>query len=179
VTPILKIASIVMPPLLILAACGQRSEPSAASSAPASPPATSENVDQLLSKMEQDWVDALLKGDAAFQASLLADDYVGVAPDGRITNKAQSVEEIRSGTFKTESMSINGIKVRVFGDVAVVTYGQSEKSQFQGKDMSGRSLWTDIFVKRNGKWQIAANHGSRVDEPKKNKTLRRPNRARR
>ena len=164
---IFKIVLIGVTPLLVLAACGQGSEPTPASSAPVSASATSENVDQLLSKMEQDWVDALLKGDATFQDSILADDYIGVAPDGRISTKAQSVDEVRSGAFKTESMSINGIKVRVFGDVAVVTYGQSEKSQFQGKDTSGRSLWTDIFVKRNGKWQIAANHGSRVEEPKK------------
>ena len=163
----MKITLIVVAPLLALAACGQGSESTPAASAPASPPVTSENVDQVLSKMEQDWVAAILKGDAAFQESILADDYIGVAPDGRIDTKAQSVEEVRSGAFKAESMSIDGIKVRVFGDVAVVTYGQSEKSQFQGKDTSGRSLWTDIFVKRNGNWQIAANHGSRVEEPEK------------
>ena len=37
----------------------------------------------------------------------------------------------------------------------------------QATDTSGPTRWTDIFVKRNGKWQIAANHGSRVDEPQK------------
>ena len=164
---ILRIVLIAVTPLLVLAGCGQGGDPTPAVSPSASLSSTSENVDQVLSKMEQDWVAALLKGDAAFQESILADDYIGVAPDGRIGTKAQSVEEVRSGAFKAESMSIDGIKVRIFGDVAVVTYGQSEKSQFQGKDTSGRSLWTDIFVKRNGNWQIAANHGSRVEEPKK------------
>lgn len=158
---------IAMTSLFMLAACGQGSGPSPASSAQATPPVPNENIEQLLSKMEQDWVDALLKGDATFHESILADDYVGVGPDGRIVGKSQSVDEVRSGAFKTESMTINEVKVRPFGDVAVVTYGQSEKSQLQGKDTSGRSLWTDIFVKRNGKWQIAANHGSRVEEPKK------------
>ncbi len=90
-----------------------------------------------------------------------------IGPDGRISNKAQSVDELRSGAFKAESMSINGVKVRVFGNVAVVTYGQSENRQTLGKDSSGRTLWTDILVKRNDQWQLAANHGSRVDEPKK------------
>ena len=162
-----KVVPIAVMALLGLSACGKGSEPTPAVSATVATAASSENVEQILSKMEQDWTVALLKGDAVFHESLLADDYIGIAPDGRITNKAQSVDEVRSGAFKTESMSIDGVKVRVFGDVAVVTYGQSEKSQFQGKDSSGRSLWTDIFVKRNGKWQIAANHGSRVDEPKK------------
>jgi len=64
-------------------------------------------------------------------------------------------------------VSIDGIKVRVFGDTAVVTYGQTEKSQYKGKDSSGRTMWTDIFVKRNGKWQLVANHSSRVEAPGK------------
>ena len=164
---IFKIAAITVTPLLVSAACRQAGQSTSAASAPVSPGAASENVGPLLSKMEQDWVEALLKGDAAFQGSILADDYIGVAPDGRISSKAKSVDEVRTGAFKAESMSINGVKVRTFGDVAVVTYGQSEKSRFQGKDTSGRTLWTDIFVKRNGRWQIAANHGSRVDEPNK------------
>ena len=93
-------------------------------------------------------------------------EYADAVNAGDI-GRSQSVEEIRSGAFKAESMSIDGVKVRVFGNVAVVTYGQSEKSQTLGKDSSGRTLWTDIFVNRNGQWQLAANHGSRVDEPKK------------
>ena len=140
-------------------ACGQATE---SRSDPAS--ATNENVEQVLTKMEQDWVQALIKGDAAFHESLLADDYVGVGPSGLIRNKAESVADVRSGAGTTESMNINGVKVRVFGDVAVVTYSQTEKSQYRGKDTSGPTRWTDIFVKRNGKWQIAANHGSRVDD---------------
>jgi hypothetical protein len=121
----------------------------------------------MLSKMEQDWPDATVKGDVAFQDSIPADDYIGIMEDGSTNTKVQWIDFMRSGAFKAESMSINGIKERVFGDVAIVTYGQSEKSQFQGKDYSGQTLWTDIFLRRNGKWQIVANHGSRVSEPKK------------
>jgi hypothetical protein len=157
---------------LAFSACGKGTESTPAASIPVAAAATSENVEQVLSKVEQDWTDALVKGDAAFQERILADDYRGVGPDGRISNKAQSVDEIRSGQFKAESMSISGVTVRVFGEVAVVTYSQTEKSQTQGKDSSGLSLWTDIFVKRNGTWQIAANHGSRVAETKKVTTRR-------
>ena len=158
---------IVMTALTMLATCGQNSGPAPAPSAQVTTAEPRDNVDQLLSKMEQDWADALVKGDAAFQENILADDYVGVSPDGQISGKSQAVENVRSGAFRAEFMTIDSIKVRLFGDVAVVTYGQSEKSQSRGKDTSGRSQWTDIFVKRNGKWQIAANHGSHVEEPKK------------
>ncbi len=69
---------------------------------------------------------------------------------GVLQTKAQWIDFIRSEAFRAQSMSINGVKVRVFGDVAVVTYGQSEKSRFQGKDYSGQTLCIDIFLRRNG-----------------------------
>ncbi len=45
------------------------------------------------------------------------------------------------------------MKVRVFGNSAVVTGSETEKSSYQGKDTSGKSAWTDVWVMRNGKWQ--------------------------
>ena len=152
-------------PFLFMIGCGQgtASNPPA----PAAEVGASENVESLLSKMEQDWASALVKGDVAFSEAILADDYVGTLPEGRRITKAQDLDELRSGVFKSESMGVDGIKGRVLGDTAIVTLDQSEKSQFQGKDISGRTMWTDVYMKRNGKWQIVANHGSRVEEPKK------------
>lgn len=131
------------------------------------PVGAADSVEQTLAKMEQDWVDASLKKDTAFVDRLLADDYVGIGSDGSVWTKSMQIDVLRTGELKFDSVNIDGIKVRVFGDTAVVTYGQTEKSQYQGKDTSGRTTWTDIYVKRNGKWQLVANHSSRVEEPKK------------
>ena len=81
-------------------------------------------------------------------------------PDGQTNSKADHLEEIRTEQYKVESMTLDDIKVRVFGDTAVVTYGVTEKSVDKGKDSSGHTVWTDIFIKRNGGWQIVAEHGS-------------------
>jgi ketosteroid isomerase-like protein len=161
-----KIVLFVGVPVLLLAACGQASK-SPSINSPVTPSPIAENVEQVLSKMEQDWVGASLKKDIAFVDSLLADDYVGIGSDGSVWTKPKQIEVLRSGELKFDSVSIDGIKVRAFGDTAVVTYSQTEKSRFQGKDSSGRTMWTDIFVKRNGKWQLVANHSSRVEQPKK------------
>ena len=155
-------STLALVPLVLLVACGQSSQQAAASSTPPPAATTGDNVEQTLTKMEQDWVDAILKRDTATVDRILADDFVSTLPNGRTETKAQDIENLKSGAFTSESMTINDVKVRVFGDAAVVTLGQSEKSQQRGKDMSGRTLWTDIFVKRNGKWQIVAEHGSCV-----------------
>jgi hypothetical protein len=46
--------------------------------------------------------------------------------------------------------------VRVFGNTAVVTGSDTEKSMENGKDTSGKYVWTDVFVKQNGKWRAVA-----------------------
>jgi hypothetical protein len=58
------------------------------------------------------------------------------------------------------------IKVRVFGDVAIVTAGDVEKSTYKGKDSSGHYVWTDVYMNRNGQWQAVATQGSKVPSPK-------------
>src|SRR4051812_24155127 len=122
-------------PLFVLIACGQRTEPNAGASSAVARPETKEDVEELLSKTEQDWATALVKGDIAFTENLLADDYVGTGTDGRRLTKAETIDEFRSGAFKSESMLVDRIRVRVLGDTAVVTLDQSEKSQSRGRDM--------------------------------------------
>ena len=67
-----------------------------------------------------------------------------------------------SGENKVESQTLGEMKVRVFGDVAIVTGSDDEKSSFKGKDISGHYVWTDVFVKRNGQWQAVASQGTLV-----------------
>ena len=160
------LALVTLLPVLILDAC-RASESTSGGSASVSAVVTNENVGEMLVKMEQEWADANVRGDLEFQDRILADDYIGTMEDGSTNTKAQWIDFLRSGTVRLESVDVTGIKVRMFDNVAVVTYNQSEKSQFQGKDYSGQTLWTDLFLKRNGKWQIVAEHGSRVDAPKK------------
>jgi len=54
------------------------------------------------------------------------------------------------------------MKVRVFGNTAVVTGTDTEKSSYKGKDTSGKYVWTDVFVQRNGRWQAAASQSVKV-----------------
>jgi ketosteroid isomerase-like protein len=171
VTQTLRFALLGVLPVLFIIGCRQGAESNAGASPAASPAVAQvgagENVEALLEKKERDWAAAIVKGDVAFTDDLLADDYVGTTPDGRRLTKAQTLDEFRSGAFKSESMVVDRTKVRVFGDTAIVTLDQMEKSRYQGRDIIGRSKWTDIYMKRNGKWQLVANHGSGVEAPKK------------
>ena len=45
---------------------------------------------------------------------------------------------------------------------AVVTGSDTEKSMDKGKDTSGKYIWTDVFVKQNGKWRAVSSQNTKV-----------------
>lgn len=119
-------------------------------------------TEQAILSIEKEMLDALLKGDASASERYLADTYVFTGPDGETSNKAQSVTDLKSGDLKFQAASLDDPKVNIYGDTAIVTFGSTDKGTYKGKDLSGKTRWTEVFVKHNGKWQIVASHGSRV-----------------
>ena len=120
---------------------------------------TTGGVEQALMQMERDWTNAALKNDSTALDRILADDWTGQGPLGTFT-KAQVLADAKSGDAKTESETMGEMKVRVFGNTAVVTGSDDEKSSYKGKDTSGHYVWMDVFVKRNGRWQAAASQST-------------------
>jgi hypothetical protein len=127
---------------------------------PAQP--TSGSVEQELIKLEQDWANALVKADLAWLDRILADDYISTDSEGIVGNKAQEIATMKSGDYVLISTVLDNFKVHVYG-VAAVYFGRStDKAQFKNKDISGQYQWTDTWVKRDGRWQCVASHGSRI-----------------
>jgi len=61
-------------------------------------------------------------------------------------------------------MTHDNLKVRVYGSTAVISGLSTEKSQLMGSDTSGQYLFTDTWIKRDGRWQCVATHLSEVAE---------------
>src|SRR2546425_8369394 len=116
-------------------------------------------VEQSLTQMERQWVEAAQKKDTATLDRILANDWVGQGPTGA-TTKSEALADLKSGKGQLESITMGEMKVRVFGDSAVVTGSDDEKSSYKGKDTSGHYTWTDVFAKRNGRWQAVASQGT-------------------
>jgi len=154
---------------VVLASASACSNPansvSTATPAPAvsAAPASDANVEQQVIQVVKDWVDAVPKREAARIGPLLADDFVAILWDGKQRTKAEHLAEISSGQYVVESITLEDTQARVLGDTAVVTYYQFEKSQTAGTNTSGGSAWTDILARRDGRWQIIAEHGSRFN----------------
>jgi len=70
--------------------------------------------------------------------------------------------DLKSGALTLTSLVADEMKVRVYGDAAVVTGRNTLKGKYQGMDINGQIRWTDTWVKHGGRWQCAATHGSKV-----------------
>lgn len=120
------------------------------------------SVEQELLKLEQDWTNANLKADVAVLDRILADDYTWINQEGVLRTKAQNLELIKSGGLVIPSMVTDDMKVRIYGDAAVVTGRNTFKATLEGKDFNGQERWTDTWIKRNGRWQCVATHNSMI-----------------
>jgi len=122
--------------------------------------AATESVERVLTQMERDWADAIVKHDAATISRIVAEDWSETSWDGTSFGKAQALADLPFET--TESITMDPIKVRVLGNVAIVTAGDVEKSSYKGKDTSGHYVWTDVYMNREGQWQVVATQGSKL-----------------
>jgi hypothetical protein len=122
------------------------------------------NTQQRLMQIEQEMVDDLIKGDSSGIERYVADTATFTGPDGIISDKAGFVADLKSGELKLQSSKLDDLKVQVYDDMAVVTYGSTDKGTYKGKDVSGRYRWMDVFVNRDGGWKIVADQGTRLGQ---------------
>ena len=82
-------------------------------------------------------------------------------PTGAVITKAQAMEMCRKPQVPIEAFTIDQVVVRPFGDTAVVT-GRTTVTTGDASPETLRLRFTDVFVRRAGRWQVVASHATRV-----------------
>jgi ketosteroid isomerase-like protein len=118
-----------------------------------------------LKAIEQQWLDAYMKSDPSVIKNLEAEDYTIVGPDGAISTKAQDVKSVTNKTFVLKTATMSDYKCRMIGDnAAVVTSMLKMSGTDEGKEFSGDFRGTDVFEKKDGKWQAVASQLTKVSK---------------
>ncbi len=130
----------------------------------AAAPAPAEDVEATIIQLEKDWVAAIEKKDTATLDRLLADDFAGTSPTAHTYTKTNAIQEIKDAKYIVDKMDLDEASVNVYGTTAVSFTSQEEKSKYDGKDISGHYHFTDVWVKKDGRWQVVASHGTRYDK---------------
>ena len=103
-----------------------------------------------------------VKGDAAILQRLLADDYLLINSQDKREDKAQFVADYTAKGFTMEPFAIDDQVIKVWSDGAVLGGAVTMKGMSEGKPYSVRIRFSDIWTKRDGKWQVIYTHANRV-----------------
>jgi len=117
-----------------------------------------------LLRVEKEFAEAIVKNDLEGIERLVADDWIIIGPDGEIVDRARFFEVIKSGALTHDMMESEDFRIRIYGDSAVVTGITRTKGKFMGQEFSTKERATDVFVKRDGRWQCVLTHLTRLSK---------------
>ncbi|GAC1365369.1 MAG: hypothetical protein NVSMB3_13940 [Acidobacteriaceae bacterium] len=113
--------------------------------------------------LEEQWRTAQLAGDVATMDKLLSDDYVGISMTGQVNTKAQQLSRIRSHAFVITRIDLGEMKVKLVGQVAIVTVRAFVEGTSEGVPMNGDFRYTRIYQHSpTGGWKITNFEATRI-----------------
>jgi ketosteroid isomerase-like protein len=116
---------------------------------------------QRLEKLERDWLDAVKEKDTERLDRLLGEEFTLTTgrPGHEVRSRAEYLEVIRDH-YEIESYEFEELEVHVYGHVALIRSRYRQTGSLDGEDRSQAFLMTDVFVRRDGRWQAVTRHVS-------------------
>ena len=122
------------------------------------PDATPAALAAELARVEEAFNRAMISNDVSLIGACIADDWVLVTPEAGVVPRARILHVIESGELSHDTMTKEVARVKVYGDVAVVTARGRNTGSFKGKPISADEWITDVYRKIDGRWLCALTH---------------------
>jgi Domain of unknown function (DUF4440) len=125
-------------------------------------PKDKDAVAKSLIEMERQWSEATTPAEEiSVVKKIFADDFLGTDTDGTLYTKAEKIEKEKARSAsegEVLSPRLDDVKLRFFGDHLAVLHGResSIRKAKDGKQYTRRVVWTDTWLRRDGRWQIIA-----------------------
>jgi ketosteroid isomerase-like protein len=123
------------------------------------------DAEKELARLSQQVYEAYVQADTSFLDGAFADDWTLITSSGDTRDKALHLKELKDGIVKFEAVDQSDVKVRVYGDAAIVTGRVQSKVKFQGQEVGGPTRYTQVFVRQGGKWRCVATQVTRIAAP--------------
>jgi ketosteroid isomerase-like protein len=112
--------------------------------------------------LEQQIRRAVIKGDTSILERYLADDYVGIGPNGNAADKSKTIQELKDGTVKYSAIDVTEENVRMYGDTGIYTGRGDVKLTINGQPQTADVRVTIVWLKQNGQWKRVSFQATRV-----------------
>jgi ketosteroid isomerase-like protein len=119
---------------------------------------------QELIRVANEWDRAMVENDAEAIGRYMAEDWIIIGSDGSIGDKPTFLQLIKSGTLSHDEMTSEDVRVRVYGDTAVVTARGVSGGKYQGQSFREVERSSCVFVRQQGRWRCVLTHLSRLGQ---------------
>jgi ketosteroid isomerase-like protein len=119
------------------------------------------NDEEVVKRVQREWMEAIRDKDAATLDRILADDYVYTDSSGRVTNKADSLRQARSTGGRMKAFQTSDEKTLIYGDMAIITGRLRVEGVAGGEPYDTEVRFTDILARIDGQWRAVAAHASK------------------
>ena len=112
---------------------------------------------EAVENLEYEFAKAMIKPDLEWMDEMLAEDFKIVLPNGQIKDKKAFVDSWRANAWDYHEIDVLKPDIRIYGDSAVsIGRAHNKGVKNNGEEFSHDELWTDVLVKRNGKWRYVS-----------------------
>jgi Domain of unknown function (DUF4440) len=119
-------------------------------------------TEQAIAGIEAAHTSALLSGDLSALERIWAPDYQLIVPNGMAFTRDACLAMMKGRAVVYDRLTLQGLKVRIFGESAVVTGRIDVTGRAMGHILDGVDDFLTVYVKRDGRWQQVATHLLRV-----------------
>jgi ketosteroid isomerase-like protein len=106
--------------------------------------------------LEIQWLEADKANNPDAVASMMSDKYIATNSEGKLDDKAKTLEQVKTRKYNTAEYE--DMRITVFGNTAIARGGfKGSGTEPSGKPFTEHLRWTDTWVKTSGgKWQVVA-----------------------
>ena len=115
-------------------------------------------------RLEKEGAAAMVASDLKILGEFFSQDWKVVSPDASIMNRDQILKVLGTGLLKFVSCEQSDFDVRIYNDVAVVIGTDRTKGTWMRENFDNKSRFTDVFLRKDGKWQCVSTHSSDFPE---------------
>jgi ketosteroid isomerase-like protein len=108
-----------------------------------------------LERVERDWAEALVRRDVEAAERILADDFVLTSAGGVSDHMPRAAWLEALPGIETRVAEPSDLRVREFGDAAVVGMQFRWEARFGERDLTGDYAITDVFTRADGGWRVS------------------------
>jgi hypothetical protein len=146
-------------PLLLLFGAGMAVN---ATAAEASRPLS--RAEQALREAEQKRFDAMVANDSAALGRALADELTYAHSTGVLQTKAEFLKDLAAGTMRYKQIAVLEQDFRMHGAIGIINGVIRVSVNMAGTDREFSLRYTDVYVRRSGRWQLLAWQSTRLPD---------------